>query len=210
MIRTARPGLVLAAGLVVSAAAALSPAGLHGRVPAGSWALWAVVLVAGVGLCAVGRGGAGAAARTLAWLFPPILLMTIPAAWFAGADRGAVVAAALATRAMAAAAVGLGTVSYLGPSGTVAGLRALRVPSRFVAIVHAMLVSLAAIARQVGGMQRARAARRARATPWSALVKTPRKTLRAFGGLSGAVLLRAIERAESLERARIARGGGES
>jgi energy-coupling factor transporter transmembrane protein EcfT len=35
----------------------------------------------------------------------------------------------------------------------------------------------------------------------------PRETLRGFGRLTGALLLRSVERAESLERARRARGG---
>ena len=207
MTRTARPGLVLAAGVGVSVAAALAPAGLRsGFVPAESWALWAVVFAAGALLCAVTGVGAMTVARTLAWLLPPILLITLPAAFFAGAGRGTTVAAALVARALAAATAALATVTYLGPSGTISGLGALYVPPRLVAIVHAMLVSLAAIARQAAGMQRARAARRARATPWSALARAPVETLRGFGGLAGALLLRAMERAESLERARRARG----
>jgi cobalt/nickel transport system permease protein len=210
MTPTARPGLILASGLAVSVAAAVAPAGLHGaEVPVLSWALWAAVLVAGVSLSVVAGGGAGAGARTLAWLLPPILLITLPAALLAGAGRGTIVGVALVARALAAATAALCTVTYLGPSGTVAGLRALRVPPRLVAIVHAMLVSLAAIRRQVAGMQRARAARRASASPWSALARAPVETLRAFGGLAGALLLRAMERAESLERARRARGGVE-
>jgi energy-coupling factor transporter transmembrane protein EcfT len=145
----------------------------------------------------------------LSWLLAPILLITIPAGVFAGGGRGAWVAMALVARALSAATAALATVTYLGPSGTVAGLRALRVPKHLVEVVHAMLVSLGAIARQVAGMQRARSARRARATPWASLASAPFETLRAFGGLAGALLLRVMERAESLERARRARGGAD-
>jgi energy-coupling factor transporter transmembrane protein EcfT len=117
------------------------------------------------------------------------------------------VALALLVRALAAAAAGVATVAHLGPTGVVMGLRHLRVPARLVEIVHAMLVSLAAIVRQVAGMQRARAARRTGPAPWPALLAAPAGTLRGFGRLIGALFLRSIERAEMLERARRARGG---
>jgi energy-coupling factor transporter transmembrane protein EcfT len=110
---------------------------------------------------------------------------------------------------MAAAAAGLATVAILGPAGLIAGLRSLHVPSRLLEIVHAMLVSLNAIVRQVAGMLRARAARRTGPAPWSTLVVAPIETLRGFGRLVGALLLRSMERAESTERARRARGGFE-
>jgi energy-coupling factor transporter transmembrane protein EcfT len=210
MTRIARPGLVLAAGATVSIAAALAPAGLHGHgVPASSWIAWGTVFAVGCLLAARAGGGFSPAARTLGWLLVPILLITIPAAFFAGQGRGAIVAAALVARALSAATMMLATVTSLGPTGTIAGLRALRVPARLVAIVHAMLVSLTAIGRQVAGMQRARSARRASATPWASLLAAPLETVRGFGSLAGALLLRSMERAESLERARRARGGAD-
>jgi energy-coupling factor transporter transmembrane protein EcfT len=209
MLCTDRPGLVLAAGLIASVVAALMPAGLLGVVPAASWAIWGVLLIAGLALVGIAGGGAGPVARSLLWLLPPVLLLTLPASLFAAAGRGPAVAAALIARALAAAAVLLATVTFLGPSRTIAGLRALRVPARLTEIVHAMLVSLTAIVRQVSGMQRARAARRASTNPWAALVSAPVETLRGFGGLVGALLLRSLERGEALERARRARGGGE-
>jgi energy-coupling factor transporter transmembrane protein EcfT len=58
-------------------------------------------------------------------------------------------------------------------------------------------------------MLRARAARRGGGGAWSALARSPRGTLRGFGRLVAALLLRSLERAESLERARDARGLGE-
>ena len=71
-----------------------------------------------------------------------------------------------------------------------------------------LLASLALVARQVAAMLRARAARRMSGGAWSALVRSPRETLRGFGRLVAALLLRSLERAESLERAREARGLG--
>jgi len=171
--------------------------------------VWGAVFAAGCLLAARAGGGLHPAARSLGWLLAPILLITIPAAFFAGAGRGGVVAAALVARAFSAATMMLATVTFLGPTGTIAGLRALHVPGRLVEIVHAMLVSLTAVGRQVAGMQRARSARRASATPWASLASAPVETVRAFGGLAGALLLRSMERAESLERARRARGGAE-
>jgi energy-coupling factor transporter transmembrane protein EcfT len=204
----ARPGAVLAAGLLVVACAALLPAGLDGRrVPASSWISWTVVLIGSLVALYAASGSVVRAVRGLAWLLPTVLLLTLPAVVFAAGGRGAGVALALVLRALTAATAGLATVTALGPSGLVRGLRSLRVPSRLVEIVHAMLVGLAAIGRQVSGMLRARAARRTSRAPWSALAVAPVETLRGFGRLVGALLLRSIERAESLERARRARGG---
>ena len=208
---TARPGAVLAAGLAVVVSAAILPAGLGGRpIPALSWISWTAILIASLAALDAVNGSVVGAMRSLAWLLPPVLLLTIPAAPFAARGRGTDVALALVLRSLTAAAAGLATVTVLGPSGLVRGLRSLRVPARLVEIVHAMLVGLAAIRRQVAGMLRARAARRTDHAPWSALAVAPIETLRGFGRLVGALLLRSIERAESLERARRARGGLDS
>ncbi len=204
----AEPGAILAVGLFVVVYAALLPAGLDGRpIPAVSWISWTVVLIGSlVGLRAV-NGSAVRAVRGLAWLLPPILLLTLPAAFFAAGGKGTGVALALVLRSLTAATAGLATVSALGSSGLVQGLRSLHVPSRLVETVHAMLVALTAIGRQVSGMLRARAARGTSPAPWSALAISPIDTVRGFGRLVGALLLRSIERAESVERARRARGG---
>jgi energy-coupling factor transporter transmembrane protein EcfT len=208
-MRTASPGLVLSAGLAVVALAATAPAGLHGRpVPAWSWIVWGAVPIASVVLLRSKRGGLVVAARQLALLLPTVLLLTLPAVLFAAAQNGAVVGAALFARALATAAAGLATVAYLGPVELVAGLRALRLPGRFVDVVHAMLVGLAAIVRQVAEMLRARTARGTGHAPWASLARAPWETLHGFGRVTAGVLLRSLERAEALERARRARGAG--
>ena len=208
-MRTANPGLVLAVGLAVVALAATAPAGLHGRpVPVWSWIVWSVVPLASVALLRSKRGGLVVAARQLALLLPTVALLTLPAVLFAAAERGAVVGVALFSRALATAAAGLATVTYLGPVELIAGLRALRLPGRLVDVVHAMLVGLAAIVRQVADMLRARTARGTGHGPWASLVLAPGETLRGFGRITAALLLRSLERAEALERARRARGAG--
>jgi len=202
------PGFVLAAGAVVVMAAALLPAGLDGRpVPPFSWVSWTVVLLASLVMLYRASGGLARTALHLMLLLPPVLMLTLPATVFAATGRRGHIALALILRSLCAASAGIATVTHLGPAGLVAGLAALRVPPRLVEIVHAMLVSLAAIVRQVAGMQRARAARRIGPAPWPALAAAPIETLRGFGGLVGALLLRALERAEALERARRARQG---
>jgi len=206
-----RAGFVLAAGAVVMVSAALLPAGIDGRpVPPFSWVSWSVVLAASLVMLYRASGGLARTARHLLWLLPPVLMLTLPATVFAAAGRRGHVALALILRSLCAAAAGIATVTHLGPAGVVAGLAALRVPPRLVEIVHAMLVSLAAIVRQVAGMQRARAARRIGPAPWSALAAAPVETLRGFGRLVGALLLRSLERAEALERARRARQGADA
>jgi len=179
-------------------------------VPAWSWIVWGVVPIASVALLRSKRGGLVVAARQLALLFPAVLLLTLPAVLFAAARGGAVVGVALVARALATAAAGLATVTYLGPVELVAGLRALRLPERFVDVVHAMLVGLAAIVRQAAEMLRARTARGTGHAPWSSLAMAPDETLRGFGRITAALLLRSLERAEALERARRARGVGPS
>jgi cobalt/nickel transport system permease protein len=209
---TVRPGFVLAAGAVVVVSAALLPAGIDGRpVPPFSWVSWSVVLAASLFVLYRASGGLARTTRHLLWLLPPVLMLTLPATVFAAAGRrgSSALACALILRALCAAAAGIATVTHLGPAGVVAGLAALRLPPRLVEIVHAMLVSLAAIVRQATGMQRARAARRIGPAPWPALAAAPIDTLRGFGRLVGALLLRALERAEALERARRARQGAD-
>ena len=73
-------------------------------------------------------------------------------------------------------------------------------------VTAAALASTALVGRQVTAMLRARAARRTGGGAWSALALAPRETLRGFGRLVAALLLRSLERAEALERARVARG----
>jgi energy-coupling factor transporter transmembrane protein EcfT len=204
---TRKPGLLLSTGLLVVLACAFLPAGLHGApVPRVSWIVWTSVLTVAFVLQARTLGSAKRALRSLAWLLPPVLLLALPAAFFAGGAGRGVTAAALVTRSLAAAAMGLAAATALGPAGVVAALQALRLPRQLVAVVHAMLVALAGVLRQVRGMLRARAARRAGGTPWSALIVAPAATVRGFGRLVGALFLRSLERAEALERARRARG----
>ena len=208
-MRTANPGLVLSAGLAVVVLAATAPAGLHGRpVPSFSWVVWSVVPVAAVALLRAKRGGLVLAARQLLLLLPTVCMLTFPAVLFAAASGGAVVGLALLARSLATAAAGLATVTYLGPVELLAGLRVLRFPERFVDVVHAMLIGLAAVLRQVTDMLRARTARGTGHAPWSGLVPAPVETLRGFGRITATLLLRSLERAESLERARRARGAG--
>jgi energy-coupling factor transporter transmembrane protein EcfT len=208
-MRTVSPGLVLAAGLAVVALAATAPAGIDGRpVPASSWAVWIVVpAVSLVGL-RWKRGGFLVGARQLAPLLPAVALLTLPAVAFAAASHGAMVGLALFARALATATAGSVTVASLGPVGLIAGLRLLLVPGRLVDVLHATLVSLTAITRQVAEMLRATAARGTGHAPWSAVSVAPRATLRGFGRIVAGLLLRSLERAEALERARGARGAG--
>lgn len=209
-MRTGREGAVLAAGLLTAVAAGLAPAGLHGRpVPPASWAVWTAAAAGAALLAGRSERGLVRAATTLAWLAPAVILLTLPAVFFAVERHRAVVAAALVARALAAAAATVATVTVLGPPGVVRGLRALRVPRRLVDVVHAMLVGLGAMVRQATAMQRARAARRARRKAFATVAAAPVETVLGFGRLTAALLLRTLERAEALERARRARGGAE-
>ena len=211
MRHIARPGAALAFGLAVVVSAALLPAGQDGKtVPATVWIWWGLVIVGSFAVASVATGSFVLALRRFRWLLPAVVLLTLPLAVFAAFRLGTLAVAALLLRSFAAATAGVATVTALGPSGLVLGLRALHVPARLVETVEAMLVSLTAIARQVAGTMRARAARRGRRAPWASLATAPVETLRGFGRLVAAVLLRAIERAESLEQARRARGGGDA
>jgi energy-coupling factor transporter transmembrane protein EcfT len=206
-----RPGLVLSCGLATVAGTAFVPAGLDGQgIPTLSWFSWIAVMAASIATLRFVSGSFTTGPRSLAWLLPTVVLLTLPAVVFAAEAWGGDVALALVFRSLAATSAGLATVTALGPSGVVAGLTALHVPQRLVQIVHAMLVSLCAITLQVSGMLRARAARRPSGAPWSALLVAPIQTVRGYGRLVGSLLLRSIERAESLERARRARGGVDS
>jgi energy-coupling factor transporter transmembrane protein EcfT len=205
------PGAVLAGGLALVCLAAIAPAGLDGRpVPPSSVAVWAVVLAAAlVALRAHGVAPRRALERLL-WLLPFIALLALPAGLLAAPGRRLAVSLGLGARALAAAAAGLALAEWLGPTGLVAGLRELRVPPRLVQVLAAALGSLALVLRQVRAMLRAREARRPGYGAWSLLAASPRRTARGFGRLVAALLLRSLERAEALDRARRARGVGES
>ena len=196
-------GLALAAVV----AAALAPAGLRGEpVPAWSWAAWLAALAVGVVAFAGAGSTFGQAARRVAWLLPFVAALSLPAALFAPAGRRAAVAAALGVRAATAATAVAGTVTRLGPGGLVRAVRGLRAPERLVDVLEASLVSLEAIVAQARAMLRAREARRSVHGPWGSLLREPADTLRGFGRFAGALLLRTMERAEGVERARRARG----
>ena len=86
------------------------------------------------------------------------------------------------------------------------GARALGAPARLVDVLEAALASLAAMLEQARSMLRAREARRTTHGPWGSLLTDPAATLRGFGRFAAALLLRTLERAEAVERARLARG----
>jgi energy-coupling factor transporter transmembrane protein EcfT len=201
------PARWLVLALVSVAGAALAPAGLRGSdIPPWSWVVWAVVL--GVGVLAFAGAGSTAAqlGRRVTWLLPFVAALSLPAALFAPPGRRAVVALALGVRAIAASTAVAGTALRLGPSGLVSGVRGLRVPARLADVLEASLVSLEAIVEQSRAMLRAREARRSVPGPWGSLTREPLDTLVGFGRFAGALLLRTIERAEAVERARRARG----
>jgi len=208
-VRVRRPGLLLAAGLALVVAAALAPAGLGVHpVPAWSWLLWGFAFAAGIVVFRAAGLTAAQALRRVAWLLPLVLLLAIPAALFAPAGRRWPVALALGARALAAATVGAATATCLGPLGIVKGAAALRAPPRLVAVLESALGSMAGVLRQVRGMLRAREARRPAYGAWGTLLREPVATVHGFGRFAAALLLRSLERAEMLERARRARGGG--
>src|SRR5206468_653191 len=96
--------------------------------------------------------------------------------------------------------------TWLGPAGWVEAARRLHAPPRLLEVFSAAVASLAVVFRQVSAMLRAREARRPGRGAWPRLLASPRGTLRGFGRLVAALLLRALERGEALERARRARG----
>lgn len=210
MPRTAdAPGAVLAAGLALAVAAALAPAGLGGDpVPAASWLTWAAVLA----LAFAGFARAGvtplATLRRLAWLLPAVAPFVLPASLVAPPGSRLAALAALTARAVASASVAAMLAALLGPAGLVAAARSLRVPPPLVDVLAAALGGLTVVTRQATAMLRAREARRPARGAWARLAVAPRRTLRGFGRLVAALLLRSLERGEALERARRARGVG--
>jgi energy-coupling factor transporter transmembrane protein EcfT len=208
-MRTTSPGFVLAAGLAVLLLAATAPAGIDGRpTPVSSWIIWGAVPLASAALIRSKRGGLAAAGRQLVPLLPTVAMLTLPAVLFAAASNGVAVGAALFARAFATASAGLATVAFLGPLGLIAGLRGLRLPDRLVEVFHATLVGLTAVVQQAAEMLRATSARGPGHAPWSDLSVAPGPALRGFSRIIAALLLRSLERAEALERARRARGAG--
>jgi energy-coupling factor transporter transmembrane protein EcfT len=205
-----RPGLVLAIGFAAVLAAAIAPAGLnHGPIPAASWGIWVSVLAFSL---ATFRGSgipARQALRRLVWLLPLIALLTLPAALLAAPGGRLAVGFGLAARALAATGAGAALAAWLGPQGFLEATRQLKVPDRLVHVLAAALGSLVVVAHQVRAMLRAREARRPGYGPWASILASPRQTARGFGRLSAALLLRSLERAEALDRARRARGIGE-
>jgi hypothetical protein len=200
---------LLAAGLAITALAALSPAGLRGGpVPAASWLVWLGALGAGA-LCFRRAGSTlPQLARRAAWLLPVVLALALPAALLAPAGQRRAAAAALVTRALAASLAAAGTAFLLGPLGIVRGARALGAPALMVAVLEDALVGLSALVERARRMLRAREARRTGQGAWGLLLREPRATLRGFGRFGGALLLRTLERAEAQQRARLARGAG--
>jgi energy-coupling factor transporter transmembrane protein EcfT len=205
---SSRPGLVLGLGLAGIVAAAVTPAGLNAQsVPPWAWPVWAAALTAGLALFRAGGVLLPEALRRLGWLLPVVALFTVPAALLAPSPTRALVAVALLTRALAATALGAGLATCLGPSGLARGVRQLGAPERLADVFEATLVSLATVLLRVQAMLRAREARRPGFGAWSAVVTAPAETVRGVGRLVAALLLRSLERAEALERARRARGG---
>lgn len=209
--RTARaPSSTLLAGLVVVTAAAIAPSGLGGKpIPAASWVIWG----AAFGLALAWFAAAGVklrdAARRMLWLLPLIALLAIPAGLLSPPGSRAIVTMGLAARSLAATSTAAALAAWLGAQGLVEGARRLGIPARFVAVLEASLAGMSIVVRQATAMLRAREARRPGYGAWSRLVASPRRTAIAFGRLVAALLLRSLERGESLERARRARGIGD-
>jgi energy-coupling factor transporter transmembrane protein EcfT len=202
-----RPGLVLGAGLALTVLAALAPAGLaRPSVPPGSWGAWALAFAGGAAAFRLAGSTLPQFARRLAWLLPFVLVLALPAALLAPPGRRLATALALAGRSLAATTAAAGAAFLLGPLGLVRGARALRVPARLADVLEAALSSLAAMIDQARAMLRAREARRTTHGPWGSLLTEPASTVRGFGRFAGALLLRTLERAEAVERARLARG----
>jgi energy-coupling factor transporter transmembrane protein EcfT len=201
------PGHVLGAGLVLTILAALAPAGLtHPAVPAWSWGAWGLAFAVGAGAFRLAGSTPPQLLRRLLWLLPFVLVFALPAVLLAPPGRRLSTAAALAARALGATTAAAGVAFLLGPLGLVHGARALGVPGRLVDVLEAALGSLVAMLEQARAMLRAREARRTTFGPWGSLLVEPASTLRGFGRFAGGLLLRTLERAEALERARLARG----
>jgi energy-coupling factor transporter transmembrane protein EcfT len=195
-------------GLALVVAAALTPAGLSGRpVAPWSWGVWAAVFAAA--LWTFSRAGLplAEAFRRVGWLVPVVALFSIPAASLAPSGGRVLVGAALAARALSAAAMGAAVATRLGPSGRGRAARDLRLPARLVDVFEAMLASLTIVLRHVRAMLRAREARRPGLGALGDIAASPVETTRGFGRLVASLLLRSLERAEAVEQARRARGG---
>jgi energy-coupling factor transporter transmembrane protein EcfT len=169
--------------------------------------VWGLAFVFGVAAFLGAGSTPPQLARRVGALLPFVLVLVLPAALLASPGRRAVAAVALVARALAATTAAAGTAFALGPLGLVRGARALRVPPRLVDVFEAALASLAAILAQARAMLLAREARRTTHGPWGSLLTEPGATARGFGRFAGSLLLRTLERAEAVERARLARGG---
>jgi len=206
-VTPSRPGLVLGAGLALCVLAALAPAGLaRGSTPSWSWGAWALAFAGGAVALRLAGSTLPQLVRRLAWILPFVLVLALPAALLAPPGRRVASALALAARATAATTAAAGAAFLLGPLGLVRGARTLGVPARLGDVLEAALASLAATFDQAQAMLRAREARRTTHGPWGSLLAEPLATVRGFGRFAGALLLRTLERAEAVERARIARG----
>jgi energy-coupling factor transporter transmembrane protein EcfT len=204
-----RPGRLLLAGIAAVVAAAVSPAGLTGgAIPAWSWGAWAAVLAAALWLFERAGLPLSESLRRIGWLAPVVAMFALPAALLAPSGNRLAVGAALLARALAAAAMGAALAARLGPSGLVRAVRELGLPSRLADVVEAMLASLTIVLRQIRAMLRAREARRPGFGGLGAMAAEPVETVRGFGRLVASLLLRSLERAEAIETARRARGGG--
>jgi energy-coupling factor transporter transmembrane protein EcfT len=203
-----RPAPALLCGLALVLASALAPAGLSGRpVPTWSWAVWAAVFIAAMWTFVRASLPLAEALRRVGWLVPVVALFSVPAALLAPSGSRLVSGAALAARALSAAAMGAAVATRLGPSGLVCAARDLRLPARLVDVFEATLASLTIVLRQAHAMLRAREARRPAFGALSDLLSSPADTTRGFGRLVASLLLRSLERAEAVEQARRARGG---
>jgi cobalt/nickel transport system permease protein len=207
MLRTDRPGLVLALSLIVVLAAATAPAGLGGLpVPAASWILWGSLLCVSIAALAAAGIPPGLALRRLAWLLPPIALLAVPAGLLSAPGRRLDVTLGLAARAFTSASAAAALATWLGPAGLIEGARRLRCPPRLLEIFASAVAGLAVVLRQASAMLRAREARRPGRGAGPSLLASPRRSARGFGRLAAALFLRSLERGEALERARRVRG----
>jgi energy-coupling factor transporter transmembrane protein EcfT len=205
---SSRPAFILGIGLTAIVAAALMPAGIGGgALPWWTWPVWALTFV--TALLLFRRGGylLPEALRRVAWIVPALSVFVLPAALLAPPPDRLLVTLALLCRALAATTMGAALAASLGPSGLARGVRQLGAPDRLADVFESMLASLTVVLRQVRAMLRAREARRPGAGAWSAVLSSPGETVRGFGRLVASLLLRSLERAESLEHARRARGG---
>jgi hypothetical protein len=125
-----RPGVLLAAGLLVTTFAAVAPAGLRGEpVPARAWVSWCVALAAGLLAFRLAGSTPPQIARRVAWLLPLVLTLALPAALIAPPGRRLAAAGALLVRALASTLAAAGTAFLLGPTGLVRAVRSASCPS---------------------------------------------------------------------------------